>query len=496
MRAAGTITPGALAWLGGACLACLSAALINGGLFFHYDTVAYLQIGEEMLSVLRPAPDLADTTAAAAPEAASGAGGGSKTATRSPVFALLARLLAAGQALWAMPLLHMALMLGLSGLIARVGLRAGQQGQGGGAIYTALPVMVAGLGALPFFVAFLMPDLYAAFLILIIALISAFIGSMTRGEILTAFALGGLAVMVHPSHFGIALLMLPLVAVAGLLAKRRRWMAPAFLAAILGLELAQQTAFRTAVKSQTGQEVVHMPLITARLVADGPGLRYLADHCPDPAIATCRLYHALSLSDDPMRLTASHILFRHDLPLASYRLLPAAEQTSIAVEQFGFFFKVLRNYPAATTWALLRNTLVQSVRYNVAMTLQNPQATDALAGGNFTPGRLASAQGWLAPLTVAQTALYALSLTALAGLVLWPGALSAQIRVFCIMIVLGILVNAFVCGGFSQPATRYGARVVWLLPYTATLAFLFSPFFQARISRNRRTEHKTTGTRA
>jgi hypothetical protein len=41
-----------------------------------------------------------------------------------------------------------------------------------------------------------------------------------------------------------------------------------------------------------------------------------------------------------------------------------------------------------------------------------------------------------------------------------------------VVLGLGILVNALVCGGISQPATRYGARVIWLLPMLATLLAL------------------------
>ncbi len=41
------------------------------------------------------------------------------------------------------------------------------------------------------------------------------------------------------------------------------------------------------------------------------------------------------------------------------------------------------------------------------------------------------------------------------------------------MLLFGILANALVCGGISQPATRYGARVIWLLPLAATILVLF-----------------------
>ena len=63
-----------------------------------------------------------------------------------------------------------------------------------------------------------------------------------------------------------------------------------------------------------------------------------------------------------------------------------------------------------------------------------------------------------------------MSVVALAVLVIWPGLLGRDARIFAAIVILGILGNALICGGISQPANRYGARVIWLLPFTA--AFL------------------------
>jgi hypothetical protein len=76
--------------------------------------------------------------------------------------------------------------------------------------------------------------------------------------------------------------------------------------------------------------------------------------------------------------------------------------------------------------------------------------------------------------------LYIVSLAVIALLTLWPGALPTQMRAFVVIILLGILANAFLCGGLSQPATRYGARVIWLLPLAASLCVLHSAFLVGR----------------
>ena len=50
-----------------------------------------------------------------------------------------------------------------------------------------------------------------------------------------------------------------------------------------------------------------------------------------------------------------------------------------------------------------------------------------------------------------------------------PGLSTREVRIFAGFVVVGILINAFVCGAVSQPAERYGARVIWLLPFVATV---------------------------
>ena len=70
-----------------------------------------------------------------------------------------------------------------------------------------------------------------------------------------------------------------------------------------------------------------------------------------------------------------------------------------------------------------------------------------------------------------------------AALLLAPRGLPASARVFGAMVLVGVLANALVCGGISQPATRYGARVAWLLPLTAVLLLLIR--LQLRLERRR-----------
>ncbi|MEO6093130.1 MAG: hypothetical protein ABIT04_13045 [Novosphingobium sp.] len=104
------------------------------------------------------------------------------------------------------------------------------------------------------------------------------------------------------------------------------------------------------------------------------------------------------------------------------------------------------------------------------------------SGLGFTrfDGRLHRGDGWVGAVTHLQDGLYLLSLAVLVAACCWPAA-PARLRVFLLMILAGIAVNALVCGGISQPATRYGSRVIWLLPALAVVA---STMLLARRSRS------------
>ena len=92
----------------------------------------------------------------------------------------------------------------------------------------------------------------------------------------------------------------------------------------------------------------------------------------------------------------------------------------------------------------------------------------------LSPGRLIGDRGWIQKLDKLHKIYYVLSFLVLAALFFWPGRLSREQRVLVLMVLAGILVNAFVCGAVSQPAHRYGARVVWLLPFITMAVYLLS----------------------
>lgn len=480
----------AVMWYGLAVFACLLIALINKGPLYYFDTAGYLEQGQSTfgsLGLFEAAPSGEDG-ASAGTEQTAGAKGpdGVVVGSRSVVYATFLTLMHFTIGISAALIVQVAALILSVWLAARVAARQFDHGRSVAAT-TAIPILFASFGSLPFYTAYLMPDIFAPILILVAATLTIFGRDMYRGEILLAFVLGVGAVVTHPSHMLMAILLVPVVgAVSFMLARRRWWFAPVLMIAIVGAGLAERMLFASAVKSVQSSEVVYQPFLTARTIADGPGLRVLEETCPDETLPTCLLFEALQKSDDPYRLTASHIMFERDPNLGSYKLLDIETQRLVAEDQIPFFIRVLMDKPIALTLAFLKNTLDQanlfSIQYTIptSQTLTNVHKITDIAPPIFGEISLLNKRLDLGWLTVFHGAIYAVSALLVVVIVVLPQkAPPLAFRAFALVILIGVLINAFVCGGVSQPSDRYGARVAFLLPVATCFILLFYSGIQA-----------------
>ena len=468
----------AILWYASAVFACLFVALINNGPLYYFDTAGYLEQGQSTLASIGLFTDTA--------LGAEGGGGNSAVpdgvviGSRSAIYSAIITFLNFTTGINAMILLHVAALIVSVWLVARAASRQFQHGRSIAAT-TAIPILFAAFGSLPFYTAYLMPDIFAPILILIASTLAIFSRDMSRMEILIAVVLGAIAVITHPSHLLIAAFLIPVSAIASLtMARAKWWLAPVLVALITLTGLAERALFTGAVKTTQSSDVIYQPFLTARTIADGPGLAVLNANCPNTEIPTCILYDMLQRSDDPWRLTASHIMFERDPELGSYKLLSLEEQRVVAEDQIPFFLRVLREKPIALTGAFLRNTLDQanlfSIQYTIptSQTLENVNNITDLAPASFAQTRLLDQRTSLGWLTIVHGAVYAASALLVVVVVVLPQkAPPLALRAFAMVVLIGVLINAFVCGGVSQPSDRYGARVAFLLPIATSFIILF-----------------------
>ena len=177
-----------LLWLVVAFVAMMSVTILNGRPLFYYDTRGYIDQGTTGLNQLgliakpsgEPAPVVhpqGEAGGVAAPVKSDNTVDGS----RSAVYALIAATFAHLQALWTVPFVNALLVLLAVWLPIRVAHRIYAPAYSVPALM-ALPLIAASAGSLPFYVAFLMPDIFTPILILMIAALTVFGREMTAGR--------------------------------------------------------------------------------------------------------------------------------------------------------------------------------------------------------------------------------------------------------------------------------------------------------------------------
>jgi hypothetical protein len=477
-----------LFWLAAAVALSLSVLALNKVPLYYFDSAGYKLQGESILGAVLPDGFLPEKTAgtgsggAAAGGGSAGDGGDGKAedgkdgevnVSRSPTYAVLVALGWISGPPYLLVLLNLVAVLATSALVARAVARA-TFGTGADLTLIAAPLVIASFTALPFYIAYIMPDTFAAIAILVMALVVAYSRHMTAWELLFAVAMLAFSVMVHRSHLLLVGLAVPVAGLIVLLtARRQAWIVGGLIAAAAVVGALEIFAYSTAAEKVSGKTASFRPFITARLIDDGPGYDYILENCPDAEIPTCAMRDVLTRSDNPDRLLAWRVIFDRSDDLGTFRLLPQEAQSAVAADQRAFFFRVLADRPFAVMAAFLENTLRQTVEVGIGMTVPDDDQVETLEhllnAPNLETGDLAEDRSWIDEVTVIHESIYLASLAAIAVLLVWPGLATREMRIFAVFMLLGILINAFVCGAVSTPAMRYGARVAWLLPYVATL---------------------------
>lgn len=459
-------------WLTLSCAALLGVLALNGTPLFYFDTAGYLGHGDGIFRVLglfQDAPSGDGTTGDATN------GDGIVIGSRSAVYAILLTFFVAQTPLWSAAIAQALGLIATLALTAHYARRLSPTINANTATLTSAMLFAGALGSAGFYVAYLMPDIFAPILLVAMAALVGFAPVLGLWGATGFVILGIGAVVMHPSHLAISLVMLPFCVVTGFLVQTGHMLRTTLLLALIPMAgIAERQAFNFAVTTRTDSEVVYLPFFTARLLSDGPGMVFLAANCPSDTWATCALFDVI---DRPEQLSPDRILFSTNPETASFALLPTDTRKAIADEQRALLRATILGHPFTVIRAALGNTGRQLTLNSPVMTLPNDSMIAAVQSqytgfpDALTTGRLINNNPtWIDHLARVQQVYYAAAALALAALTLLPQSrLHVNLRVFGLLIVFGIAANAFVTGAISQPADRYGARVIFLLPVTALL---------------------------
>jgi hypothetical protein len=235
----------------------------------------------------------------------------------------------------------------------------------------------------------------------------------------------------------------------------------AALAFAAGIGFVSEFAFALTVQKLLGVQISRPPVIMARLIADGPGAAYLRENCPQAKFIVCEFANRL-VSD------ADEFLWNESSATGIYTPASIEKRRELGNEQYRFAATVLAYDPTGVLLAWFNAGFQQLKMFGLS---------------DFVPGHLKlphnyaerNARSPIAreefPISVLSslTVLAAILSLCFVGLMFLRGRANASMKTFCLVILLGIVLNAFVCGALSGPHSRYQARVAWLIPLLALL---------------------------
>lgn len=334
-----------------------------------------------------------------------------------------------------------------------------------------LPFVVAVIAlslttSVSFFVSFLMPDVFAALVILACAsLIGAKKALRTRDYLIWLVLLAA-SLTFHATHLLVAAMMLALALLWNL--ATRSWANRRGLAVIgtcIAVAVVAELAFGWSVKHFVGVPPVRPPFLMARLIADGPGYRYLK--CPQSGFQVCDFVNRLPMPADDFTW----------LPTGVFVPSPPQVRRQLSAEQYQFALAVLLHEPLGVVTSAASNAVREFFSIGLSEFDRSDLANEWLTAklppqyrarfrasaqyNGFVPARTWSAINvvifWFGVVTLA--------------LILFASGIRKQFGGpqlnLAALILIGVIINAAVCGIISGPHDRYQARVAWLVPFAA-----------------------------
>ncbi len=341
--------------------------------------------------------------------------------------------------------------------------------------HVALCLAAAVLTTAPFTVALLMPDVFAAPVVLALGMLGFAADRLSGGERVALVLVGALGIAAHLSHVPLALAL----ALLPLLALRVRGALLAGLPLLLGIALVVGT--NAVGHGRVALSPHGATFLLARLQADGPAARVIQARCPDAGWYLCAFADRLPMDANDFLWDANSPVNR--APDGTARFLGGA---LISAEAGAIVGETLRAEPIAVLRAVLHNTAMQLVTTGIGDTLGPENLAAALRpriAEGFTARELAafdasaqvrdSLRSAVAPLSPlhALALLAALPLLAVGTWRAWRAGDALRLGLLAAVIV-GVVGNAAATGGLSGVFPRYQARIAWLLPVMALLLFM------------------------
>jgi hypothetical protein len=440
-------------------------ALYNGQPFFFPDTTTYIrgadagiQVAFKHKSAWSLPPD--------AQKSVSSIDDKTVLTGRSPYYGALLYLGDLTYGFWLTVIVQACAVLGAIGLALRAA-RVPRWPHG-----CIISACIAVATTAPFFTSLLMPDVFAGVAILTVAVLLSARQRLSGRDYLVSLVLLIAACAFHDSHVLILFVLLGAAAIYAVVTRswtNRIGLAIILLALVIGI--LAQSVFFAAVRHVVGAAPLRPPFLMARTIEDGPGYRYIRATCPTNGFKICDFADRLPLmADDFLWKSGPDGVFVGASP---------EDRRELSNEQMRFTLAVIRYDPWGQLSAALKDAAIQLTELGLTEFQYTDLEKDGFAGkipsAHLKTLRESAAYRGTVPLRLLDAWLQ--GSVVIAGFIVAAALLrrfqrtpvdSAVVPII-IWTVIGILVNAAVCGILSGPHDRYSSRVAWLLPFAALL---------------------------
>jgi hypothetical protein len=350
-------------------------------------------------------------------------------------------------------------------------------------IFTLLCVDLTVLAVTPvsFFVSYLMPDVFASFLILATIIILAFWDSIRLRERIIVSAVLLYSALTHTSHL-MLLWCLVIAFCIAFIVKHRALLRGSFptrgivLTALVVCASLGELAFSYGARLTIGTDPIRPPFLMARLIADGPGYQFLKQNCATKTYVVCRYV-------DRFPITAPAFLWSTDPMTGVFSVADPATRLALSSEQGLFALDVIRFDPIGSIVNAGKNTIREFLSVGIDQFFLSQEQLQWAKGKlpiSYFEKLLRThiilndwMHGWTrTPVTVLYLSVYILSFLGLVlALVFWPIIQSRtkssnfpqQQWFYALGITItAIIFNAAICGIFSEPLQRYQTRISWI----------------------------------
>jgi hypothetical protein len=332
--------------------------------------------------------------------------------------------------------------------------------------------------SLPFFISFLMPDVFSGFLILGTAILATSWDRLTFFDRAAIGAILSFAVLAHTSHLALLVGMTALVIAYVVLLDRSQWKHVKGLTAIVVTCVAifalWDAVFSFSVSRALGMPPVRPPFLMGKLVSklDQPAL---AKVCASNNFVVCRYQDRLPVDDE-------WFIWSDDERRGIYGTADLPTKQAMFAEQFRFTLAVVPPNLGRFASTISQDVLQQLTHIGLdefSYPQDNfPFFQERMPSGEFSKLTSTVAARSQVYVVFGRTVLYgAAVLSATLVALLLGGALRPAAagdsnelapwktwRAVSGILLAGVVLNAIICGGLSHVHDRYEARVAWLIP--------------------------------